>query len=124
LRRASATRAGSCAIVAKASPAVHQPQHALVAAVGDPALDTCDDGGPPARQVRYGQIGHPRRLRQPRQVHLQQARPAIADQQRLEDAVTAHRGEVIGVQEGRQRVVQFAVKRHHNRRLARHGQEA
>jgi len=33
-------------------------------------------------------------------------------------------GEVVGVEQGRRGVVEFAVERDHNRRLARHGQEA
>ena len=55
---------------------------------------------------------------------LQQAGPAVADQKRLEDAVAADSRKVVGVQQRGLRVVQFAVERDHDRRLARHGQEA
>ena len=107
-RRAAATRPGNAAIIANAgacraalpSAAVHQPQHALVAAVGGPARHRGGTACAPARQVRCGQVGHPRGLRQPGQVRLEQARPAVADQQRLEDAVAADSGQVSACSRG------------------------
>ncbi len=59
---------------------------------------------------------------------FEQARPAIADQKRFEDAVATDGGQVVGVQQRGLRVVQFAVERDHDRLLAAaaacHGQEA
>jgi hypothetical protein len=57
-------------------------------------------------------------------VRLQQARPAVTDQQRLEDAVTAHRGKVIGEKQRRRRIVQFTVERDYDAGFARHGAKA
>ena len=55
---------------------------------------------------------------------LQQTRPAVADEKRLEDAVAADSGKVVGIQQRGARVVQSTVERDHDRALARHGQEA
>ena len=55
---------------------------------------------------------------------LQQAGPAAADQKRLEYAVATDSRKVVGMQQRGLRVVQFAVERDQDRRLARHGQEA
>jgi hypothetical protein len=55
---------------------------------------------------------------------LEQTGPAVAHQQRLEDAVAAYRGEVVGVQQRLLRVTYCAVDGHHHSRSARHGQEA
>ncbi len=54
---------------------------------------------------------------------LQETRQAVANQERLEDAVAADGGKVVGVQQRRTRVVQITVERDHDRGLARHGQE-
>jgi hypothetical protein len=60
-------------------------------------------------------------VRQPAQVGLDQAGAAVADQQRLEDAVAAHGGEVVGVQQRGTRVLHRSVERHEHARVASHG---
>ncbi|GAC1397500.1 MAG: hypothetical protein NVSMB60_07650 [Mycobacterium sp.] len=60
-------------------------------------------------------------------MRLQQARPAVAHQQRLENAVAAHRSQVIGDKQRRRRVVEFTIERDDdasNTGNARHGKEA
>jgi len=89
-----------------------------------PACHRGADGGPPARQIRSRQIRHPGGLGQPGQVRLEQARSTVAHQQRLEDAVAAHGGQIVGVKQRCRRVVQFTVERDDNTGLARHGQVA
>ena len=59
------------------------------------------DRAPPGRQVRLGQLEQFGRVDEPTQVSLDQTGTTVADQQRLEDAVAAHCGEVVGVQQWR-----------------------
>ena len=132
LRRASATCAGSCAIVAKRcmmspptaswrrsalpSPAVHQPQHS-------PRRRRRRSSArprrrrPPATGGRSGrgQVRHPRRLASA----VPGGPPAGTACRRctssdLEDAVATHRGQVVGEEQRRRRVVQLTVERDHN----------
>ncbi len=49
-------------------------------------------------------------MRQPLQMGFEKARPAVADQQRLEDAVTAHCRQIVGVQQRRLGIVQCSVE--------------
>ena len=55
---------------------------------------------------------------------LEQAGPPVAHEQRLEDAVATHSGQIVGVQQWCLRILQLPVERDHNPRFARHGQEA
>ena len=82
------------------------------------------DGMSPTGQVRLGQIHELGRLGQPLQMRFDQTGPAVADQQRLEDAVAANRRQVVGVQQRRSRRMYLAVQRDDHTRLAGHGREA
>ena len=57
-------------------------------------------------------------------MRLDQTGPAVADQQRLEDAVAANHGEVIGVQQRRPRLTHLAVQRDDHTRLPSHGRSS
>ena len=54
-------------------------------------------------------------------MQLDQAGATVADQQRLENTVSANRGEVVGVEQCRPRWMYLAVQRDNDTRLPSHG---
>ena len=57
-------------------------------------------------------------------MRLDQTRPAVADQQGLEDAVAADRRQIVGVQQRGPRRMHLAVQRDDHTRLACHGRKS
>ena len=101
--------------------AVDQPQRTLVESLCGPLPHRGVDGPTPGVRIGRRQIQHHRGVREPAQMRFQQAGTSVSHQQGLEDAVAAHRREIITEQQRLPRITDLAVKGDEHSGPAGHG---
>ncbi|MDT5391252.1 MAG: hypothetical protein QOE04_4893, partial [Mycobacterium sp.] len=104
-----------------ATTPVDHSQHRLVGCA--PSIHRRGDRRTPRRGLRRSESDDGGRRAQPCQVRLEQTRPTVAQQQRLEHAVAAHEQWVVGAYDGQTRRRDAAVQRDDQLVFLAHGHD-